>query len=472
MHNLIASPPDRFAPNWQAALSASARSHATFIAVALIGFFLFFTEANFRTVAPDGGGGLDLQTLARLLLCGCCGLYGLAYLPLTQRYLLAPPGLWLALLGGWMVAIIPFAFNPVYSAASVMATCCVFLFAPAALLHANRTAILSASAIGVLAYVVGSWFVYYCVPSLGRDPYEASAMGGEMRLGGLNQPNGTGRQAALLVVLLVCLIYSGALRWRYGIWPLAFALFTIDQTGSRTSLLTAALVIAIATWRRVGARGKAAIAAVGGLGLCVFLAGIGAGVIAIDAEETLSAASRDGDPSEVTSLAGRTDLWWFAIKKIGEKPLTGYGHACSRGIICADHFWPTFHAHNLFLDVMMGSGVPGGLLLAAAALSLAWFAWRRPNLPPDLLVTAAVVVGLADLSMFHPIPNGYTLMFAMAVFWRAVPASPLPSLDERCEEGRLEPNLSPRGFAAGADSQPQHPACASIPTSKEQPLCQ
>jgi O-antigen ligase len=395
-------------------LSAAAASR---IGVGLLALFVFFNDANFRTLVAEESR-FDWQIMLRLAICGACGLYGLLFLPQTQRYLLRMPAAWFTLFVGWGVLTAICGVNFIYSLAAVCSLGCVVLFGPALLGNVSRNAILRTCMWMLTLYLLGCWFTFYFVPSLGRDPYLASAMGGTLRLGGLHQPNGTGRQAALLIGVCLAMLHTGAARWKW-MWPiLLLAGVTLVATGSRTAMLSVAAVSGLFLLRHVRPSRVIAIAAAAGLAVCLVVAAWGAGAFRVNSDAIAESAARDGESEEATTLAGRTFLWEFTLRKTLDSPVVGFGYSCSRFVIVEGYDWPTFHAHNLLLDVTLCNGLMGGALILATLLGLGIAAMRRPSMFPDLILLLVVVAGVADLVMLTPIPNPYTLLFVLALFWR------------------------------------------------------
>lgn len=107
---------------------------------------------------------------------------------------------------------------------------------------------------------------------------------------------------------------------------------------------------------------------------------------------------------------GRLQIWPIAIERIEAQPLTGYGYG--RGIQRREYraAFPDnpyhWHGHNMFLNVAVGTGLPG---LAALILVFGALAWRGVALaaPDDArrrmlggmvlaVLTAAIVKNLTD----------------------------------------------------------------------------
>lgn len=122
-----------------------------------------------------------------------------------------------------------------------------------------------------------------------------------------------------------------------------------------------------------------------------------------------------------SDLTGRTDLIWAKVlERAGTHPFFGNGFSSPwvptdpsfEGWI-VDHGITVFHAHNMWLDVLMQLGVVGVVLMAMAYFSLLWRAWffaadrprwdlraDRPYSPltllPLLYTVVLLVQGLAE----------------------------------------------------------------------------
>jgi O-antigen ligase len=176
---------------------------------------------------------------------------------------------------------------------------------------------------------------------------------------------GPGEHTAALLTLMPCAL---ALLWygRRAAWPRA-ALWTIAlliavllasalATQNRTVWLGFALEIGVfaaaLTLRRTGnRRAQFSIAAAG----AVLVAAMAAVVLLVQADrETTGAYSMRADP--------RFSIWKKATQHIEQRPLTGYGFG--RGLLRdrlpeeANHEL-AWHAHNLFLDLALQTGLPG-----------------------------------------------------------------------------------------------------------------
>jgi O-antigen ligase len=72
-----------------------------------------------------------------------------------------------------------------------------------------------------------------------------------------------------------------------------------------------------------------------------------------------------------TSFTGRTDIWQFALERVAERPITGYGYAAFWGTkevvygLAGTSVWANAaaHAHNDYLNLALTVGIPGSALV-------------------------------------------------------------------------------------------------------------
>jgi len=71
-----------------------------------------------------------------------------------------------------------------------------------------------------------------------------------------------------------------------------------------------------------------------------------------------------------TSFTGRTDIWQFALDRVAQRPITGYGFAAFWGTkqvvygMSGTSIWANTaaHAHNAYLNLALTVGIPGSIL--------------------------------------------------------------------------------------------------------------
>lgn len=216
---------------------------------------------------------------------------------------------------------------------------------------------------------------------------------------------GPGNHSSALLTLMPCAVIAGWYAARAG-WPpwtkfCAWALAALFLASAYTTLnrtvwlgfAVEAIVLGALVLRRNAAptpRDKLVLA---GLVLAV-LAGSGAMMLNIQGEREALGIAR---PLEEDS---RFALWPEIAERIAERPLTGYGFG--RGLLRAslreefgdiDKF--LWHAHNLFLEALVQTGVPGVLLLVLLLAAIARAGWRLASHADE----AAAACGIALLGV-------------------------------------------------------------------------
>jgi O-antigen ligase len=379
-------------------------------------------EANFRVRDP-GDTSVDWQMLMRAAVCGLCGLYGLMHLPRTWPMLRRFPAFWTVLLAAWASVSAPLAVNVPYAAGGCISLWCVILFVPAAVLRLGRGGTLVAALVGVLLVLGGSWFTYYFLPDLGQAPYVEANLESSGRLAGLQHPNGTAIHATVALTLLVALGTAASVRWKRLFLPLGFCVVTVLMTGSRAGMITAAIVMLVAWFRKASAAAR--ILGAGSLATFVLLAV----ACDFDSGQVVSAVARSGDSDEIYSMNGRLGLWQFTLGEIAKSPVMGHGYGCSRFVTSENDEWYAAQSHNLLLEAALTTGVVGLAMLLAMLLTQARGFLTRPDSVPDLLLVLVLVQGMSEPVLFCWLPAGLLdTLWLLSLCWRDAGTS-----NEDCE---------------------------------------
>ncbi len=380
---------------------------------------VFVTHANFRTADAEQAA-LDWQIGLRLAACALCGAYGLAHFGKVVAELGRFPAAWCTLYVVWATLTVPLAITPPYALAAIITLWCAVIFIPALLLELGGRQTAVALLVAVTTYVVLSWGLYIFVPSVGRTPFVYDEI--VYRLGGLGHPNDTGMMAALGCALLFILRTVGGVRWRYFVPLLAMFVVTLAYAGSRTAMVTAAVAALICLFRT-----RPTLTFLAGLALAV--AALAVVLLASDrADDPLALLTRSGEADELQDLTGRTYVWEFVLGKIRHAPLLGYGYNCGRFVMIEYNFGReeysgVYHPHNLLLNVVLGNGLPGGMLFLGMVASQVVAFFRRPSIVPDVTLAIVVLGGLTEVIIFYPIPGACTMLWLIALFWRQMGAS-------------------------------------------------
>ena len=400
----------------------------------LLGAAVFFSNANLRAHVDGEKFSIDFEDLLRLAICGACGLYGLVRLPQTIPYFSRSAGLWGLAFCVWATLTIPLAESPTYCLAGCLALWCMFLFAPAVLLELGGKRILWIVLFTLVLYMVGSWLAYFVWPELGRSEFFMTEREVKYRLGGLGGAQQLGLMAAWLIGTALALRTEAGASWRAILWPILLALSVLPFTESRTAMLVALAIGTLFVWRRFS---RAAVL-VGGCAAaataCMTLLAIQSGLVKLDSsglDGALEKVSRSGKIEEIYNLTGRTEVWGFVLGEIARSPVIGYGYGCSRYVLArypgssSDNFQPR-HAHNLWLDVAVATGLIGVFLYGGMVLQQLIGFVRSPSAFPDIALIVVLVAGNTEPVLFGAMPKTHTVLWLIALFWRrfAAPSDP------------------------------------------------
>lgn len=428
-----ASPPASFS----LPLAGSPPRGATLSAVTgalLLAGATFFSNAHLRPHLEGEKVSVDLEDVVRLAIFGACGLYGLVRLPRTIPLFSRSAGLWGLAFCVWATLTVPMAESPVYSLASCMALWCVFLFAPAVLLELGCRRVAQVIFATLTFYLLASWLAYFAWPELGRSEFFLTRQEVRYRMGGLGGAQQMGLMAAWLIGVSLMLRTETGARWKTVAGPIAFAAFTLPFTESRTAMLAAMVIGTLFVWRRFSRAAVAVCGCAAAATACLALVMFQSGWLKLDSaglDSSLERVSRSGKIEEIYNLTGRTDIWDFVVGEIARSPLIGYGYGCSRYVLArypgssSDNFQP-LHAHNLWLDVAVATGLIGALLYAGMILQQMIGFFRRPSAMPDIALLLVLVAGNTEPVLFGALPKTHTILWMIALFWRRIEAAYAP----------------------------------------------
>ncbi|MFJ4224668.1 O-antigen ligase family protein [Microbacterium sp. NPDC089695] len=258
---------------------------------------------------------------------------------------------------------------------------------------------------------------------------------------------------SLFAIITFGVRFAARARWRttLALWALLAAYFLL-RAGSATAYLCAAaagvvLIVALLMrrTRTPGARTRLYVVFFGGGAVLVAAAWL-------LREPLLSLLGRSGD------LTGRSDkIWAKVLERAAEHPVFGNGFSSPwipfdpafDGWI-VDHGITVFHAHNMWLDVLMQLGAVGVVLMGLAYLSLLWRSWffavdrprwdltsDRPYSPITLLPSLFTVVLLVQgLTESTPIMLwGWMLLVMLSFKLKSVPLVGIGERDRVIEHG-------------------------------------
>lgn len=214
-----------------------------------------------------------------------------------------------------------------------------------------------------LAMAVGSLVMVFAFPEIGVHQYDNAGLW----RGLWYEKNQMG---AVMVIgataSAACLAGSDTKR----LWPavaLALSSGLVLATQSKTSLLCLGVGLGFVGGLWVLRRGGPAVTVI------AIWAGVVAAAFGVWLWETHSVAVLEAlgkDPS----LTGRTDIWSALMRKVGERPWTGYGYGAFWGRegesppadwVRKETQWPVPNAHNGWIDLLVQLGWPGAILVGA-----------------------------------------------------------------------------------------------------------
>ncbi|WP_149084932.1 MULTISPECIES: O-antigen ligase family protein [Microbacterium] len=244
---------------------------------------------------------------------------------------------------------------------------------------------------------------------------------------------------SLFALITFGVLFAAKARWRttLALWMLLAAYF-LFRTASATALVcagAAAVVLVVALLMRRAATPSARTR--------IYVVAIGTTVLGVLAlwllrDPLLGLLGRSAD------LTGRSNkIWAKVLERVGDHPIVGNGFSSPwvptdpafDGWI-VDHGITVFHAHNMWLDVLLQLGVLGLVLMAVAYGSLLWRSWffavdrprwdldaQRPYSPLTLLPSLFTVVLLVQgLTESTPIMLwGWLLLVLLSFKLKSVP---------------------------------------------------
>ena len=221
-----------------------------------------------------------------------------------------------------------------------------------------------------LVMAIGSLIMVFAFPSIGVHQFDNAGLW----RGLWYQKNQMGAVMVIGAVAAAACLASPDPRKLLPVLALVLSSGLVLATQSKTSLLC--LLVGLATIAGFWAlrRGGAAFS-VAAIWSAVVLAGLGIWVWDTHSVAVLEALGKD------PSLTGRTDIWDSLMRKVADRPWTGYGYGAFWGRVGesppADWVrketgWIVPSAHNGWIDLLVQLGWPGavlvGVLMAGTAL--------------------------------------------------------------------------------------------------------
>ncbi len=382
------------------------------------------------TSSDEPDVGLDAMVAIKLGLAAVVAMIGLlGFLTSHQvrHALFGIPGIALVLLGVVFVVTSVFAYEEtaLVCQAAALIYCAYLCFIPTAVSLIGLRSFLYLIVAGLTIHMLMNWFLYLFVPSLGlfeEELWDATLV---YRMGGLGHPNSGGRVAALAGVLSLALLRSHDLAPRFRgshallLLIIGLSVATSAACFSRTSILATVAASLFLFVDRIWSRGGLALIALGCSLLMVGVLGLelstGSDFLA---KTVLSSATKTGDLEELTTATGRNVIWAEAIRKIAERPLTGWG-LNSAPLVLIDF---SQHTHNAVLHAALSGGLIAGTLVV---LLLLWnlFYGLRSGEPIIRAISVFVLISsLFEDTIIDTFPFPTTTLWIFALLYPSLHA--------------------------------------------------
>ena len=404
---------------------------------------------------------LDKQVLAKLLVLAGCGLYGaLGFVTdiRVRKTLFSFPMIWIVMIVGCYFVAASGSITQTESLASAIAMLCITLMTVTAIIQLGSMTVLATLFYSLSLFIVLSWIAFLFVPAIGV--FEEPIAGGQFttRMSGLAHPNTLGQFSGLTIVLgfLLCWKLGKYSMLKMGIIILAG--MSLIGSLSRTSIL--ATVIALFVANRTELLRKQYLlpyVLVALIGAVTLLALSTQSNISDKIEEKLSFLSKSGDTSELTSATGRADIWAFAIRKVAERPLTGYGAATSKYYM-QDY---SSYTHNLIINVLFSTGVFGGILALVMCAGRVVALFTKHHIVADAIVAFILVNGLFENVIFSFLAGLPTIIWITGL---CLPQW-MPEGDELIEDKLADP-IQPQLHGIATANRTGDPTESAMPSDE------
>jgi O-antigen ligase len=374
---------------------------------------VFLMQAVFRVRAYDDKD-VDFQVLIKIGVWVTVAAIALFHVRRWATFLLKPANVPALLFLLWLPLTAVISPKPIYTLVSAFTICACVVFTAYLFSRFKTTDIVLTVLASTTLFCAISIVVYFAVPEFGHYVYWVNEERFvSPRLAGIA---GSANNMALISAFALVLAGLEARtlhRINRFIIPVVVVVCgaALIMTNSRVALLITCVIVFTAQllkWRRL-------YASIFALSVLALLFAV---LIPVGQEALLRAVSRSGSVGEITSLTGRTEIWYATIKLSELAPWTGYGYASSVFIL-PEHAnqvgFATSHAHNLILQLLLTTGWIGTVLfiLTVAGVILRAVVYR--NRLMFGMIAFVLLNGLTESSGFTTLANVCSFAFAIAL---------------------------------------------------------
>jgi exopolysaccharide production protein ExoQ len=387
---------------------------------------VFLMQAVFR-IRDYQDKDVDFQVIVKILVWATVAGVALLHSRRWLEAMLTPMNLPCVLFLIWLFATATVSPNPTYTLVSAFTVLACVIFSAYVFSLFEPREIFFTIVLAMVAFCAISIVVYFAIPEFGRYVYW---LNGERfvspRLAGIA---GSANNMALIAAfaLIVIGLYARdfhRIHWSFAPLSALICGAALILTNSRTPLAMVFVILFMTyalTWRRVH------------IAILLVSAGLLAMAILLPVSDQLMLkfVSRSGSADELTSLTGRTEIWYTVLKLVEQQPWTGYGYASSVFVL-PEHQnsigFTTSHAHNLALQLLLTTGWVGLILFLLSIAGIGIRAVRHNNRVMFALLAFVLLNGITESSGFTTLANICTLAFALAVTF--------PTMGEAYENSR------------------------------------
>ncbi len=382
-------------------------------AMTLLFVTIFLLDTIFRARAYSDKS-IDFQIILKAGSWAALFLFSLLHFHRYAGALFRLPHLLWLLFFCWMLATTPASPNPTYTAVAVFSVVALYLACLA--LHADydREMVLAVILASSLLVVVLSLLAYVAIPSFGRlEEWQGGAQVQGHRLSGITgTPNGIGIISAWCA--LVIAIHWHTLR-RYLHSSILFfggmtALLTLALSQSRTAMAVLLVLTGITFTLR---RRYTPYLLISGAIVVTIIA-----IFAIsDSDLLVKLLSRSGNVMEIETGTGRAQIWALVIKLAQANFWTGQGYASTVFILpdysdYMSHAPP--HAHNMWLQLWLTTGMIGVILFSLAFVSQTIRAILDNDAVSITFLAFVMLDGITEPSAFAGVAHLSTVVLLIA----------------------------------------------------------
>jgi len=353
---------------------SSSRWIRTYWPLLLLTTAIFLSDSTFRFRSYTDKS-VDLQVALKMIAWGIEAFVAIYYLSKAKNNILTYTTLSWGAFFFWCICTFPEAPNPLFSFIAAGSLAIFFVYFLALFNHYGEMPVVWAVIASIAVLTIASLAAYYFVPSFGHMwLWHGNYYSPVNRLRGVtSSANVIG--AAVASGTLLMAIYWRALRahllLKLGLlFIFLWALYLSDNRWATFSVAFIALAYYKFSFRRP-------------LAIFIVVAAAIFGILLVSpfTTEIMQALSRSGNANEILTGTNRTAIWAVAIKLWQQRPLVGWGYASGFFILPLQVglFADAADTHNLFLEILFGTGLIGAVLFFLAASGTLRAAWKRSD---------------------------------------------------------------------------------------------